>query len=463
MLFSLQRMKAVQNKNRNMLEGPLVSGIIRYTLPIIFTGLLQLLFNAADLVVVGQFCGSIYVGAVGATGPLTHLIVNLFIGLSVGAGATVAHALGAGDDQMVHRTVHTAIPLSVIGGVVLTFVGVRYSETFLRMMDTPDNVLPLATSYMEIYFAGITFTVVYNFAAAILRAAGDTKSPLLFLTISGIINVALNIFFVTALDMNVAGVALATIISQAISALLVLWALMRRTDACRLVLSRLHFYKAHLLRITRIGLPAGIQSSLFGISNVIIQSSINTFGDAVISGNSAAGNIDGFLYVFLNAFHQTALNFIGQNTGARQYKRINRIMWLCLAFSTLSGLVLGVFTYLFGPQLLGIYITDSPEAITYGMVRLLYIALPYFAFGLTDVATGALRGLGEAMAPMVISVLGICGIRIFWIYTIFQIPRFHTLECLYLSYLVSWVITFVIQMIAYHRAYRRLCSQSPLL
>ena len=331
------------------------------------------------------------------------------------------------------------------------------------MMDTPDNVLPLATSYMEIYFAGITFTVVYNFAAAILRAAGDTKSPLLFLTLSGIINVALNIFFVTALDMNVAGVALATIISQAISALLVLWALMRRTDACRLVLSRLHFYKAHLLRITRIGLPAGIQSSLFGISNVIIQSSINTFGDAVISGNSAAGNIDGFLYVFLNAFHQTALNFIGQNTGARQYKRINRIMWLCLAFSTLSGLVLGVFTYLFGPQLLGIYITDSPEAITYGMVRLLNIALPYFAFGLTDVATGALRGLGEAMAPMVISVLGICGIRIFWIYTIFQSPRFHTLECLYLSYLVSWVITFVIQMIAYHRAYRRLCSQSPLL
>jgi len=265
------------------------------------------------------------------------------------------------------------------------------------------------------------------------------------------------------LDMNVAGVAWATIISQAISALLVLWALARRTDACRLILPRLRFYKAQLRRIVRIGLPAGIQSSLFGISNVIIQSSINSFGDIAISGNSAAANIDGFLYVFLNAFHQTALNFIGQNTGACQYRRGNRIMWLCLAFTTCSGLILGIVTYLFGPQLLGIYITDSPEAIACGMARLLYVALPYFLFGLTDVATGALRGLGEAMAPMAISVLGICGVRILWIYTIFQLPQFHTLECLYLSYLVSWVITFAIQMIVYHRVYRRLCSQSPLL
>jgi len=456
-------MKAVQNKNINMLEGPLVPGIIRYTIPIIFTGLLQLLFNAADLVIVGQFCGSIYVGAVGATGSLTHLIVNLFIGLSVGAGANVAYALGAGDEQMVHRTVHTAIPLSVIGGVILTIIGVCFSEPMLRMMDTPDSVLPLATTYMEIYFAGVTFTVVYNFAAAVLRAAGDTKGPLIFLIIAGVINVALNIFFVTVLDMNVAGVAWATIISQAISALLVLWALARRTDACRLTFPRLRIYKAQLMRILRIGLPAGIQGSLFGISNVIIQSSINTFGDAAISGNSAAANIDGFLYVFLNAFHQTALNFIGQNTGACQYRRGNRIMWLCLGFTTLSGLVLGIFTYRFGPQLLGIYITDSPEAVACGMARLLYVALPYFLFGLTDVATGALRGLGQAMAPMAISVLGICGVRILWIYTIFQIPRFHTLDYLYLSYLVSWVITFAIQMIVYHRVYRRLCRQSPLL
>ena len=456
-------MKAVKMNSKNMLEGPLVPSIIRYTVPIIFTGLLQLLFNAADLVIVGQFCGSIYVGAVGATGPLTHLIINLFIGLSVGAGASVAFSLGAGDDQAVHRTVHTAIPLSLVGGVVLTFVGVLYSEPMLRMMDTPDSVLPLATTYMEIYFAGITFTVIYNFAAAILRAAGDTKSPLIFLIIAGFINVGLNIFFVTALHMNVAGVALATIISQGISALLVLWALMRRTDACRLFLPRLHFYKPQLLRIVRIGLPAGIQSSLFGISNVIVQSSINSFGDAVIAGNSAAANIDGFLYVFLNSFHQTALNFIGQNTGAGQYRRGNRIMWLCMAFTTLCGLVLGIVTYLFGPQLLGFYITDSPAAISYGMVRLLFICLPYFVFGIMDVSTGALRGLGEGMVPMVISVLGVCGIRVFWIYTIFQIPRFHTLECLYLSYLISWIVTLAAQVIAYHKVFRRISSTSPLL
>ena len=439
----------------DLVNGPLLSGIFSYTVPIIFTGVLQLLFNAADLVVVGQFCGSISVAAVGATGALTSLLVNLFIGLSVGVGVNVAYALGAKDNSFVHRTVHTAIPLATVCGIFLTVVGLLFSEKFLVMMATPENVLPLSTVYMKIYFSGITFAMIYNFAAAILRAAGDTKGPLIYLTIAGVINVLLNIFFVTALHMNVAGVALATIISQAISAVLVVAALMRRTDACRLMLSKMHIYRSQLLRILRIGLPAGIQSSLFAISNVIIQSAVNSFGDAAISGNSAAGNIDGFLYVILNAFHQTAQNYIGQNAGAGQFRRIRKIFWLCLGYVTVFGIVFGVLIYVFGPQLLSIYIPDSAEAIACGMIRLLYVCLPYFIFGVMDVTTGALRGIGAAMTPMIISVLGICGIRLVWIYTIFEIPLYHTLDCLFFSYLFSWIITLIGQMIAFFVIYRR--------
>ena len=438
-----------------MLRGPLFPNIVVYTVPIILTSVLQLLFNAADLVVVGRFCGSVYVGAVGATGAITNLIVNLFIGLSVGAGVTVAHALGGREDEAVHRTVHTALPAALVSGVILTIVGVAFSETFLRRMDTPENVLPLSATYMKIYFSGITFNMVYNFCASILRAAGDTKSPLIFLSAAGVINVVLNVIFVTLLHMNVAGVALATTISQGVSAVLVVMVLMRRTDACKLTLSKMRFYKPQLLKMLRIGLPAGIQGSLFSISNVIIQSSVNSFGDILMSGNAAAGNIEGFVYVSLNAFHQTAVNFIGQNAGAGQFKRVYKTLWICLGCVTVVGLCAGLLAYSFGPQLLSIYITDSAEAISYGMVRLGFICIPYFLCGLMDVSTGALRGMGSSIAPMVISVLGVCGIRIGWIATIFQMPQFHTPQCLYFSYTVSWLATFLIQMIAFLFVYRR--------
>ena len=304
--------------NNNMLTGPLLPNIILYTIPIILTSLLQLLFNAADLVIVGRFCGSISVAAVGATGSITNLLVNFFVGLSVGAGVTVAHGLGSREDSVVHNTVHTALPTALLSGVLLTVIGVSFSGTFLHWMGTPDTVLPLSSLYMKIYFAGITFTMVYNFCAAILRAAGDTKSPLVYLSFAGVINVVLNVIFVTAFHMNVAGVALATTISQAISAVLVVRALMTRTDACRLELKKMRFHPVQLSKMLRIGLPAGIQSSLFSISNVLIQSSINSFGDVLMSGNAAAGNIEGFIYASLNAFHQTAVNFMGQNAGARQ-------------------------------------------------------------------------------------------------------------------------------------------------
>ena len=308
---------------------------------------------------------------------------------------------------------------------------------------------------MRIYFAGISFTMVYNFSASILRAAGDTKSPLIYLTISGVINVCLNVIFVTCFHMNVAGVALATTVSQGISAILVVAALMRRTDACQLVLSKMRFYFPQLARIVRIGLPAGIQSSLFSISNVMIQSSINSFGGVLMSGNAAAGNIEGFLYVTINSFHQTAVNYIGQNVGAQQYQRVKKCLLICLGCVSVVGFSLSLLIYGFGPQLLSIYITDSQEAIAYGMIRFTYASLPYFLCGLMDVSTGALRGMGASIAPMIISVLGVCGIRIGWILTIFQIPQFHTPQCLYISYPVSWTITFLCQLLAFWWVYKR--------
>lgn len=443
-------------RNANMLKGPLWSSLITYTIPIMLTSILQLLFNAADLVIVGQFSGSINVAAVSATGAITNLIVNLFIGLSIGAGVTVAHAIGGNQSTEVHRTVHTALPTALIGGVILSVVGVLFSEVFLTMMKTPENVLPLSAKYMRIYFCGMTFTMVYNFCASILRAAGDTKSPLIFLMISGVLNVALNIFFVVVFHMTVDGVALATIISQAISAVLVVIALMRRADACKLSLKQMRFYRQPFLKIIRIGLPAGIQSSMFAISNVIVQSSINSFNsDALMSGNGAAANIEGFVYVLMNSFHQTAVNFIGQNMGAHQYKRIKMIFGLCLIYVTVAGVAAGFTVWNFGEELLGIYITDSKEAIRYGLIRFNYIALPYFVCGLMDVSTGSLRGLGASFTPMLISILGVCGIRIVWIYTVFQIPQFHTPECLYISYLISWLGTFIFQTIAFIIIYRK--------
>ena len=445
----------VKNTNKRMLQGPLFSAIVSYTLPIILTSLLQILFNAADLVVVGQFCGSLSVAAVGATGSITGLLVNFFIGLSVGAGVTVAHGLGSREDTVVSNTVHTAIPTALVSGVILTVVGIACSRSFLEMMDTPETVLPLSTVYMQIYFAGVTFNMVYNFSAAILRAAGDTKSPLYFLLFAGVLNVALNVIFVRQFHMNVAGVALATTISQAVSAVLVVMALMKRKDACRLELRKLRFHKAQLGKILRIGLPAGIQSSLFAVSNVIIQSSVNSFGDICMSGNAASANLEGFVYVCLSAFQQTAVNFIGQNSGAHQFHRVKRILWICLGCVTVLGLSLGTLVYSLGPTLLAIYITDSAEAISFGMIRLGYICLPYFLCGLMDVTTGALRGMGASFVPMLISVLGVCGVRIGWIYTIFQMPQFHTPQCLYFSYAISWLATALCQLVAFLAVYRR--------
>jgi putative MATE family efflux protein len=445
-----------------MLSGPLFGSIVLYTIPIILTSLLQLLFNAADLVIVGRFCGSISVAAVGATGAITNLIVNLFMGLSIGAGVTVAHGLGSREDEVVHRAVHTALPAAIVSGLFLTVVGVSFSETLLAWMDTPETVLPLSALYMRIYFGGMCFTMIYNFCASILRAVGDTRSPLIFLSIAGVINVMLNVIFVTVFHMNVAGVALATVASQAFSAIAVVIVLMRRSDACKLELKKLRFYKAQMLKMIRIGLPAGIQGSLFSISNVLIQSSVNSFGDVFMSGHAAAGNIEGFVYACLNAFHQTAVNFTGQNFGARQYDRVKKILWICLGCVTVVGIVTGTAALAFGEQLLSIYITDSQEAIACGVLRMSYLCVSYFLLGMLDVSTGTLRGMGASVVPMIISVLGICGIRIGWIYSIFQIEAFHTPQCLYLSYPLSWVVTFAAQFVAFFILFRRHIKKAAL-
>ncbi len=446
----------MKRRNHSMLEGPLLSGIITYTIPIILTSVLQLLFNAADLVVVGQYCGSISVAAISSTTALTNLIINLFIGLSVGTGVSVAHGLGGANHADVHKTVHTAMPLALLGGAVLTVVGIAFSDYFLRLMNTPENVLPLSSIYMKIYFCGITFSLIYNFCASILRAAGDTKSPLLYLSLAGIVNVVLNVVFVRVFEMNVAGVALATTISQGISAVLVTLALMRRTDCCRLWLNKIRFYKPQLLKIIRIGLPAGIQGSLFSISNVIIQSSINSFDNEIImSGNGAAANIEGFIYVIMNSVSQTAVNYVGQNTGAHQYQRVRKVFFTCLGCVAIAGASVSALVYAFGRQLLGIYIIDSQEAISYGMVRFTFVCLPYFLCGLMDVSTSTLRGLGSSFTPMLISILGVCAFRVLWAMTVFQIPRFHTLESLYITYPISWIITFLAETLAFVLVYRK--------
>lgn len=442
-------------RNRDMCKGPLFGNIVAYTIPVILTGILQLLFNAADLMIVGRFCGSVYVSAVGATSSLIHLITNLFIGLSVGAGVAVAHAIGAGDHKMVQKTVHTSIPTALISGVILTIIGIAFSGKFLVWMGTPEEALGLSTTYMRIYFVGITASMLYNFGAAILRAAGDTKGPLIYLTLSGVLNVVLNIVFVLLFGMDVDGVAWATTISQMLSAALVLRALMLRHDSCRLKWKAMRFYKAPMLNLLKIGVPAGIQGSLFSISNVIIQSSVNFYGAVVVAGNSAASTLEGFVYTTMNSFHQTALNFVGQNVGAKQYKRTKKILWICLACVFVVGAVCGGAFYLFGRPLLSIFISDSAEAIGYGMIRMTFVCLPYCFCGLMDVTTGAIRGMGVSVTPMVITILGVCVFRVGWIYTIYQIPAYHTLSWLYFSYLISWVITFLVELVAFFIFYRR--------
>lgn len=425
----------------DLCSGSIVKKLLIFTLPIMLSSMLQLLFNAADVAVVGKFAGNASLAAVGSTTALINLLTNVFIGLSVGTNVITARHFAAKEENDVSQTVHTSILISIIGGIFLTIIGIIFAPMILELMGAPRGVLDLAAKYLRIYFLGMTATTLYNFGSAILRAIGDTRRPLIFLIISGVINVALNLLLVaTPLDMGVAGVAIATAVSQCISAILVTICLIKEKSSVHLDLKKLKVHKEKLVKILKIGLPAGIQGSLFSLSNVVIQSAVNSFGEIVIAGNSAAANLEGFVYVAMNAFHQSAITFISQNVGAEKYKRINRIIFIALGCVTAVGLILGVGVTVFGEYLLKIY-SSSPEVIDAGMLRLKYICAVYFLCGIMDVLVGILRGLGKSITPMIVSLMGACVFRLVWVYTVFQIEQFHTIETIYLSYAISWILT----------------------
>ncbi|MCI9188664.1 MAG: MATE family efflux transporter [Lachnospiraceae bacterium] len=442
----------------DMCNGPLLGKIMIFYIPLMLSGILQLLFNAADIVVVGRFAGNEALAAVGSTSSLTNLIVNLFIGLSVGANVLVARFYGAKQDEELKETVQTAIGTAVAGGVILIFLGFFLSKPALGWMGTPEDVINHSVLYMRIYFAGMPFMMVYNFGSAVLRAVGDTKRPLYYLLIAGVANVVLNLIFVITFSMGVAGVATATVVSQAISAALVVRCLIRTDSAYRLELQGIRIVPDKLLKMVQIGVPAGMQGALFSISNVLIQSSVNSFGSVAMAGNTAASNIEGFVYTAMNAFHQAAISFSGQNYGARKYKRIRKVLLICEVMVVVVGALMGNVAYLFGGTLLKLYTVD-PEVIEYGILRMRIICTPYFLCGMMDVAVGALRGMGYAIMPMLVSLTGACLLRVVWIYTIFQ--SYRTLECLYFSYPISWGLTFAVHLVCFVIVFRKLLKKDP--
>lgn len=440
-----------------MIHGPLLGKILLFTLPLMASSILQLLFNAADIIVVGRYAGSDALAAVGSTGALINLLTNMFIGFSVGANVLVARYYGAGKPDEVSETVHTSVMLSIIGGVLLAVIGIIFASPLLELMGTPENVLPLAALYVRIYFAGMPVILLYNYGSAILRAIGDTKRPLYYLAIAGVLNIILNLILVIVFEMSVAGVALATIISQTLSAVLVIRCLMHIEGGCHLDLHQLKIHSHKLWKILQLGLPAGLQGSIFSLSNVLIQSSVNSFGAIAMAGNSAAANIEGFTYVAMNSFYQAAITFVSQNMGAMEFRRIRKIAWQCLACVTVTGTLLGNLSFFFGHQLLGIY-SDEAEVIRYGIYRLEVIGTTYFLCGIMDVCVGCLRGIGYSFLPMVVSLLGACGFRILWIFTVFK--GHHDLHTLYISYPISWAITASVHMICFLILYRRMVKKS---
>lgn len=449
-----------EKKNKyemDMCSGALLPKILLYSLPLMLSGILQLLFNAADIVVVGRFAGNDALAAVGSTSSLINLLVNVFMGLSVGTNVMVAHFYGAGQKRELEEMVHTAILTSLVSGVILIFVGLSLSRPALLLMDTPENVIDQAVLYIRIYFVGMPVMMLYNFGSAVLRAVGDTRRPLYFLLIAGVVNVILNLFFVISLSMGVAGVALATVISQGISAALVLLCLMRSQGDYQVSLKKLRIVKDKMIKMVKIGLPAGLQGALFSVSNVLIQSSVNSFGSIAMAGNTAAQNLEGFVYTAMNSLHQTCISFTGQNYGARQYKRMGRILLICLGCVIVVGVVMGNGVYLAGDVLLKLYSPDE-EVIQYGVLRLLYICTTYALCGMMDVMVGAIRGMGYGVMPMLVSLTGACLFRVVWIMTVFR--AYHSLEVLYVSYPISWALTFAVHLLCFFIVYRRVLRQN---
>ena len=436
-------------KNAHTIEmttGSLPKKMLRFAVPLILSSIFQLLFNAVDLIVVGQFVDDTAVGAVGSTGALVNLLTNLFLGLSVGTNVLVARYVGSGNDEDASETVHTSILISLISGVLLAVIGIVFARPMLVLMGSPDGVLNQATLYLRIYFLGMPIMMLYNFGSAILRAIGDTKRPLIYLTFAGFINVFMNLIFVLGFHRGVDGVAWGTVISQLVAAILIMRNLAHSDTCCRFIPTKLHVTKNKLVGIARIGIPAGLQGCIFSASNVLIQSSVNEFGKLGISGSAAAGNIEGFVYVSMNAFHHTVLSFTGQNYGAGNMKRVRQTLKWGLLYVLLAGGILGNLVVLFRVPLLKLYVSEA-DSIAYGSTRIIMINTLYFLCGTMDVTVGALRGVGFSLIPMFVSLIGVCGFRVVWIFTYFR--AHHTMEMLFISYPISWVATFLCQLLVF--------------
>lgn len=448
-------MSTQQKKSKyeiDMCNGSILDKLISFSIPLMLSGILQLLFNAVDIIVVGRFTGSEALAAVGSTTALINVFVNFFIGISLGSNVLAARFYAAGKDKEMSETVHTAITLALISGIVMGIVGVVSAKGVLQLMDTPDNVLDLSTLYMRIYFVGMPFFMLYNYGAAILRAVGDTKRPLMFLIVSGATNVVLNLILVIRFHLGVAGVAIATVISQGISCVLVLRCLYYSEGSYQLRFSKLGMKARYVKQIFQVGVPAGIQSTIINFSNVLLQSSVNSFGSVAMAGYTAANNILGFLYVSVNSITQACMSFTSQNYGVRKFKRMDRILLECLGLTVTVSLIFGGGSYLFGSELMHIY-TKSADVVACGTDIMLYTTVTYFLCGIMDLFPGALRGMGHSAVPMILSVVGTVGTRIVWIYWVF--PQHRALDFLFISYPVSWILTIVMQVICFYFVRKR--------
>lgn len=447
-----------RNREMNMTEGPLLKKIIIYALPLVATNVLQMLFHAADVITLRFFAGEGPVAAVGGTAALINLIVGLFVGLSVGANVSVARAVGEGKEETAHKIVGTSVIISVLMGFVLSFVGFFGARTFLTWMGCDENVIDMATTYMQIYFLGLPVVMLYNFCASILRAVGDTVRPLIYLIISGVVNVGLNITMITVFHLDVEGVAIATIASQAICAVLALIALSRSKGYARL---RKRFFRIHLPELkemTRIGLPSGLQGTVFSLSNVVIQSAIFSFGEPAMAGNALASQYDNFIFMVTNAIALSTVAFVSQNRGAGQYDRIRKTVRYSLYLAIGTGVLMGIVLFLFSDLYCDLMV-ESEAARYYAMMRLAVLTTTYFLCGIQDVMSNAMRGLGKSSLAMFISIFGTCVVRIIWIHTIFRIPAFHSILTVYISYPVSWLITILLYLVLYFPTIRKIKAE----
>lgn len=439
-------MKQTKSFEIDMCNGTLMDKLISFSIPLMLSGILQLMFNAVDIIVVGRFAGSESLAAVGSTTALINVFTNLFIGISLGSNVLAARYYAAGKEREMSETVHSSLTLALISGILMAFAGLFFSRTALEWMGTPDDVIDLAALYMKIYFIGMPFFMLYNYGAAILRAVGDTKRPLLFLVVSGLVNAGLNMIFVICFHMAVEGVAIATVISQLLSCIMVLICLYRTQGCYQFRFSKLGLKRIYVLQIFQVGIPAGIQSTVINFSNVLLQSSVNSFGSVAMAGYTAANNIFGFLYTSVNSVTQACMSFTSQNYGAGKTKRMDRVLIDCLILSCAFSLTMGCCAWFFGPQLLLIY-TESSAVISCGVEILSFTTVTYFLCGIMDLIPGALRGMGRSAVPMILSIIGTVGTRIVWIFWIF--PYHRSLDILFLSYPVSWILTILMQVICF--------------